>query len=129
MSAEYTYDYAIVRVVPRVERGERINVGVILSCVDVEFLDARIELDTARLLALDPALDLEAIRAGLASDSARSAPAAPARVRSASCRRAAAFAGWCRRAAPSSRCRPSTPDGPATPRPPWSDCSTRSSGS
>ena len=67
MAPEYTYDYAIVRVVPRVERGERINVGVILSCVDEEYLDARIELDTPRLLALDPALDLEEIRAGLAT--------------------------------------------------------------
>ena len=65
MPTDYTYDYAIVRVVPRVERGERINVGVILSCVDVDFLDARIELDTARLFALDPALDLETIRGGL----------------------------------------------------------------
>ena len=65
MPGEYTYDYAIVRVVPRVERGERINVGVILSCADAEFLDARIEIDAARLLALDPALDLESIRAGL----------------------------------------------------------------
>jgi hypothetical protein len=64
---EYTYDYAIVRVVPRVERGERINAGVILSCVDVDFLDARIELDVARLLALEPSLDLEAIEAGLAT--------------------------------------------------------------
>ena len=34
MPTEYTYDYAIVRVVPRVERGEQMNVGVILSCVD-----------------------------------------------------------------------------------------------
>lgn len=67
MSVEYTYDYAIVRIVPRVERGEQINVGVILSCVDVDFLEARIELDPARLLALDPGLDLEAIRAGLAT--------------------------------------------------------------
>jgi len=65
--AELTYDYAIIRVVPRVERGEQINVGVILSCVDGEFLAARIELDTARLLALDPAIDVEAIRAGLAT--------------------------------------------------------------
>jgi Protein of unknown function (DUF3037) len=64
---EYTYDYAIVRIVPRVERGEQINVGVILSCVDTDFLDARIELDEARLLALDPAPDLEAIREGLAT--------------------------------------------------------------
>ncbi len=65
MPAEHTYDYAIVRVVPRVERGERVNVGVILSCTDCDFLDARIELDPARLLALDPALDVEAIRATL----------------------------------------------------------------
>jgi len=65
--AEHTYDYAIVRVVPRVERGERINVGVILSCVDVDFLEARIEMDEARLLALDPSIDLEAIRSGLAT--------------------------------------------------------------
>jgi hypothetical protein len=65
--AELTYDYAIVRIVPRVERDERINVGVILSCVDVDFLEARIELDVARLLVLDPTLDLEAIRAALAT--------------------------------------------------------------
>jgi DUF3037 family protein len=64
---EYTYDYAIIRIVPRVERGEQINVGVILSCVDTDFLDARIELDEARLRALDPAPDLEAIREGLAT--------------------------------------------------------------
>jgi hypothetical protein len=67
VAAELTYDYAIVRIVPRVERGEQINVGVILSCVDVAFLDARIELDPARLLALDPQLDLEEVRAGLAT--------------------------------------------------------------
>jgi hypothetical protein len=62
---EYTYDYAIVRIVPRVERGERINVGVILSCVDGEFLEARIEVDAPRLLALDPTLDVEAVQASL----------------------------------------------------------------
>jgi hypothetical protein len=67
VSDDYTYDYAIVRVVPRVERGEQINVGVILSCVDADFLDARIEMNTARLKALDPALDLEAIENGLAA--------------------------------------------------------------
>ena len=66
MSAEFTYDYAIIRVVPRVERGEQINVGVILSCPDVDFLDARIELDERRLLTLDPTHDLEAMRANLA---------------------------------------------------------------
>ena len=65
MAAEYTYDYAIVRIVPRVERGEQINVGIILSCPDVDFLDARIELDEARLLALDPTVDLELMRTNL----------------------------------------------------------------
>ena len=65
MPAEQTYDYAIIRVVPRVERGELINVGVILSCPATEFLEARIELDPARLLALDPSLDVEAARANL----------------------------------------------------------------
>ena len=65
MPGEHTYDYAIIRVVPRVERGELINVGVILSCPTADFLDARIELDAARLLALDPSLDLDAARAHL----------------------------------------------------------------
>jgi len=65
VSAEYTYDYSIVRVVPRVDRGERINVGVILSCSEMDFLDARIELDEAALLAIDPAADVAAIRTNL----------------------------------------------------------------
>ena len=67
MVAEYTYDYAIVRIVPRVERGEQINVGVILSCVDSDFLEARIELDIERLQALDSSLDLDALRDSLAT--------------------------------------------------------------
>lgn len=67
MASEFSYDYVVVRVVPRVERGERINVGVILSCVDAEFLNARIEVDEARLLSLDPGLDLDAVRTGLAT--------------------------------------------------------------
>ena len=61
------YDYAIVRVVPRVERGEFINAGAIVSCQTDDFLEARIELDEARLLALDPRADLEAIRRNLES--------------------------------------------------------------
>jgi hypothetical protein len=65
--ADYTYDYAIVRIVPRVERGEQINVGVILSCPDVNYLDARIELDEPRLLALDPTVDLDTMRVNLAT--------------------------------------------------------------
>ena len=67
MPAEYPYDYAVIRVVPRVERGERINVGIILSCPDAAFLEAGVELDTGRLLALDPGLDVDAIRAMLAT--------------------------------------------------------------
>jgi len=62
-----SYDYAIVRVVPRVEREEFINVGVILSCPAQDFLGARIELDEQRLLALDAGVDLETVRANLAS--------------------------------------------------------------
>ncbi len=61
------YDYAIVRVVPRVERQEFINAGVIVSCAQEGFLDARIELDEARLLALAPDVDLDAVRDNLAS--------------------------------------------------------------
>jgi hypothetical protein len=62
-----TYDYAVIRVVPRVEREEFVNVGVIVSCPAVKFLEARIELDEARLLALHPEVDLEAVRAHLRS--------------------------------------------------------------
>ncbi|MGH7338242.1 MAG: DUF3037 domain-containing protein [Myxococcota bacterium] len=62
-----SYDYAIVRVVPRVDREEFINAGVVLSCPEHDFLDARIELDERRLLALDPRVDLESLRANLAS--------------------------------------------------------------
>ena len=65
MPAECTYDYAVIRVVPRVERGEHINVGVILSCPDLDFLDASIEIDAGRIRALDPAFDLESVRAHL----------------------------------------------------------------
>jgi hypothetical protein len=67
VAAEYTYDYAIVRIVPRVERGEQVNVGVILSCPDANYLDARIEVNEARLLALDPSIDLETMRTNLAT--------------------------------------------------------------
>jgi hypothetical protein len=67
VSGEHAYDYAIIRVVPRVERGEMINVGVVLSCPGVDFLEAAIDVDEARLRALDDTLDLDAIRAHLAS--------------------------------------------------------------
>jgi len=63
----YTYDYAIIRVVPRVEREEFINVGVIVSCQARGFLESRVELDEHRLKAIDPTLDVEAIRSHLAT--------------------------------------------------------------
>jgi Protein of unknown function (DUF3037) len=60
------YDYAVIRVVPRVEREEFVNVGVIVSCPEQDFLTARIEVDAARVAALDPTLDLDALREYLA---------------------------------------------------------------
>ena len=65
MSRPNTYDYAIVRVVPRVERGEFVNAGIILSCDVERILIARIELDERRVLALDPRADLRSIRDAL----------------------------------------------------------------
>ncbi len=62
-----TYDYAIVRVVPKVERAEFVNAGVIVSCPKRDLLLARIELDEQRLIALDPTIDLDAVRAHLAA--------------------------------------------------------------
>lgn len=63
----YVFDYAIIRVVPRVERGEFINAGVILSCPDRQFLKARIELDRLRLSALAPSLDPQVIEGYLST--------------------------------------------------------------
>ena len=59
------FEYAVLRVVPRVERGEFINAGVVLYCQADGFLDARVHLDSDRLMALDPGTDLEAVRAHL----------------------------------------------------------------
>ena len=59
------FEYAVLRVIPRVERGEFINAGVVLYCQVERFLGARVHLDPARLKALDPDADLEAVRAHL----------------------------------------------------------------
>ena len=67
MRTLHTYDYAVIRVVPRVERGEFINAGVILSCAERSTLHACIELDEPRLLALDPGADVAGLRAALAA--------------------------------------------------------------
>lgn len=65
MPERCTYDYTTVRLVPKVEREEFINVGVIVSCPARAFLEARIELDERRVLAFAPALDIEVLRAHL----------------------------------------------------------------
>ncbi|WP_224249289.1 DUF3037 domain-containing protein [Hyalangium gracile] len=65
MPARSSFDYAIVRVVPRVERGEFINAGIILFCLTSRFLSARVELDEQRLLALAPDVDVELVRGHL----------------------------------------------------------------
>ena len=67
MPAPEAFQYALLRVVPRVERGERLNVGVVLYCRRLGFLDARIELDEKRLRALDPSCDAAALRPILAA--------------------------------------------------------------
>jgi hypothetical protein len=77
VSAPRAFDYTIVQVVPRVDRDERINAGVILFCPAAAFLGCRIALDARRLRALAPDADvaaveaqLEAVRAVCAGDAA-----------------------------------------------------------
>jgi Protein of unknown function (DUF3037) len=65
--APSSYDYAVVRAVPRVEREEFVNIGVIVSCPARKFLAALIEIDVPRLEALFPGLDLDGLRAHAAS--------------------------------------------------------------
>jgi hypothetical protein len=55
------FAYALLRVLPRVERGERVNVGIVLYCRQRDFLDLRTQLDERRLQALAPDLDLTAV--------------------------------------------------------------------
>lgn len=62
MQDRYKYDYVIIRVTPKVERGEFINAGVIVSCPQLNFLEAKIELDEQRLKVIDPSPDLDTIK-------------------------------------------------------------------
>ena len=59
------FAYAILRVVPDIERGERLNAGVVVYCRQRDFLDLRTQLDEARLTTLAPGLDVGAVRASL----------------------------------------------------------------
>ena len=62
MPVPSSFDYAVVRVVPRVERGEFINAGVIVFCLERRYLEARVVVDEARLRALWPQLDVDLVR-------------------------------------------------------------------
>jgi hypothetical protein len=64
---ETAFSYAVLRVVPRVERGEAMNVGVVVFSRQHDYLGLRVRLDEGRLLALDPGCDPEAIRERLAA--------------------------------------------------------------
>lgn len=67
MRERFSFDYAVVRVVPRVERGEFLNAGVILYCPTAAFLDSRIHLDETRLQSIAPSIDLGVVRSYLES--------------------------------------------------------------
>ena len=66
-AADTPFAYAILRVVPSVERGEQFNVGVVLYCRQLDFLDLRASVDERRLQALAPGLDVGDVQASLAA--------------------------------------------------------------
>lgn len=73
------FEYALIRIVPRIERGECLNAGVIVYCRALEYLGADVHVDEARLLTLDPSTDLEAVTAAVnAIKSACAGTAGPA---------------------------------------------------
>ena len=84
MSRE-TFEYAVLRVVPRVERGEALNAGVVVYCRQRDYLGSRVHLDVDRLRALDPTADADAIARALqaAADVCAAEPAAGAAGREA----------------------------------------------
>ena len=63
----HVFEYALVRAVPRQERGEFMNVGAIVYCAAVRFLRCQTHVDAVRLAALDPAMDLDVLRDALRS--------------------------------------------------------------
>jgi len=63
----HVFEYALVRAVPRPERGEFMNVGAIVYCAPAGFLRCQTHVDTERLRALDPALDTDVLREALRS--------------------------------------------------------------
>ncbi|MFD6416269.1 DUF3037 domain-containing protein [Streptomyces sp. NPDC060194] len=65
MSGRHVFEYALLRVVPRVERGECFNAGVLVYCRAQAYVGARVHLDEGKLRALDPAADVAGVRAAL----------------------------------------------------------------
>lgn len=63
----HAYEYAVLQVVPRVERGESMNAGLVLYCRPLDHLSALVHLDRARLLVLDPGADADAVEHALAA--------------------------------------------------------------
>ena len=72
----HVFEYALLRVVPRVDRGELMNAGVLLYCRPLDYLGARVHLDVDRLRALDPTADVVAVERALraAADVCAAAP-------------------------------------------------------
>ena len=67
MSRRFPYEYALIRVVPDVARGEFLNAGVLLYSREAQFLAGTVDLDVTRLLALAPGIDVDAVRHSLAA--------------------------------------------------------------
>ena len=67
MPAANPFSYAVLRLVPRIERGERVNVGVVVFSRPLDYLEARTAVDESRARALWPDLDLDAVRAHLSA--------------------------------------------------------------
>ncbi|MZF84024.1 DUF3037 domain-containing protein [Streptomyces sp. SID5643] len=63
----HVYEYAVLRVVPRIERGECVNAGILVYCRAEAYVGARTHLDETRLLALDPRADVAGVRAALSA--------------------------------------------------------------
>ena len=67
MQEKLLYEYAVIRVMPDVERGELLNIGLLMMCKRRRWIKAAVELDPARLLALWPSADVDAILCQTAS--------------------------------------------------------------
>lgn len=92
MTDRDVFEYALLRVVPRVERGECFNAGVVVYCRARSFVGARIHLDEGKLAVLDPAADVAGVRAALRAVEGSASGATPP-VRRRRTTRGAASAG------------------------------------